>query len=198
MKACFLHIPLHIFNTPHTLWLSRFCHIARGQFTETHLGSMVLPLEVNSLCLCEASWLNGRHYFDGSRLYVSPRAELQDDGILSPLQWCRQVLDHPGPEVELARMTLCHRLDQGTDCLPHGITAVSGIHIWTSACPCGSAQWHVFVSRDTLCAQLFLIPAQVRLCAQLSHFSTVWPSHLQPFKSAWVANFPAVRWLLCC
>ncbi|XP_075887271.1 SLAIN motif-containing protein 1a isoform X2 [Nelusetta ayraudi] len=47
-----------------------------------------------------------------SWLYVSPRAELQDDGILSPLQWCRQVLDHPGPEVELARMTLCHRLDQ--------------------------------------------------------------------------------------
>ncbi|XP_074550934.1 SLAIN motif-containing protein 1a [Halichoeres trimaculatus] len=47
-----------------------------------------------------------------SWLYVSPRARPQGVGVLSPLQWCRQVLDHPGPEVELAKMTLCHRLDQ--------------------------------------------------------------------------------------
>uniref|UniRef100_A0A673CXL5 SLAIN motif family, member 1a n=1 Tax=Sphaeramia orbicularis TaxID=375764 RepID=A0A673CXL5_9TELE len=47
-----------------------------------------------------------------SWLYVSPKARLHGESLLSPLQWCRQVLDHPGPEVELARMTLCHRLDQ--------------------------------------------------------------------------------------
>ncbi|KAM6934390.1 SLAIN motif-containing protein 1a [Xenentodon cancila] len=45
-------------------------------------------------------------------LYVSPKASLQSESVLSPLQWCRRVLDHPGPEVELAKMTLCHRLDQ--------------------------------------------------------------------------------------
>ncbi|XP_028250133.1 SLAIN motif-containing protein 1a [Parambassis ranga] len=47
-----------------------------------------------------------------SWLYVSPRAKLQAESILSPLQWCRQVLDHPGPEVALARMTFRHRIDQ--------------------------------------------------------------------------------------
>uniref|UniRef100_A0A8C6S853 SLAIN motif family, member 1a n=1 Tax=Neogobius melanostomus TaxID=47308 RepID=A0A8C6S853_9GOBI len=45
-------------------------------------------------------------------LYASPKVRLLSDKALSPLQWCRQVLDHPGPEVQLARMTLCHRLDQ--------------------------------------------------------------------------------------
>ncbi|XP_051937627.1 SLAIN motif-containing protein 1a [Hippocampus zosterae] len=50
-----------------------------------------------------------------SWLYVSTKAKQHGGDSsrgLSPLQWCRQVLDHPGPEVELARMTLCHRLDQ--------------------------------------------------------------------------------------
>ncbi|KAM6986591.1 SLAIN motif-containing protein 1a [Aplochiton taeniatus] len=49
-----------------------------------------------------------------SWLYVSPKARLQGQraSLLTPLQWCRQVLDHPGPEVELAKRTLCHRLEQ--------------------------------------------------------------------------------------
>ncbi|XP_060945103.1 SLAIN motif-containing protein 1a [Limanda limanda] len=47
-----------------------------------------------------------------SWLYVSHKAKLQGESVLGPLQWCRQVLDHPGPEVALAKMNLCHRLDQ--------------------------------------------------------------------------------------
>ncbi|KAJ4933071.1 hypothetical protein JOQ06_029908, partial [Pogonophryne albipinna] len=47
-----------------------------------------------------------------SWLYVIPKSRLQGESVLSPLQWCRQVLDHLGPEVQLAKMTLLHRLDQ--------------------------------------------------------------------------------------
>ncbi|NXM70513.1 SLAIL protein, partial [Serilophus lunatus] len=45
-------------------------------------------------------------------LYVSPRRCAEEKGA-SPLQWCRQVLDNPSPEIEAACRTLLHRLDQG-------------------------------------------------------------------------------------
>ncbi|XP_041127524.1 SLAIN motif-containing protein 1-like isoform X3 [Polyodon spathula] len=46
-------------------------------------------------------------------LYVSPKTRLACEvRALSPLQWCRQVLDNPPPEVEAAKRSLCLRLEQ--------------------------------------------------------------------------------------
>ncbi|XP_028848044.1 SLAIN motif-containing protein 1a isoform X4 [Denticeps clupeoides] len=46
------------------------------------------------------------------RLYASSKAKPRVAFALTPLQWCRKVLDHPGPEVELAKRSLCYKLDQ--------------------------------------------------------------------------------------
>ncbi|XP_015219380.2 SLAIN motif-containing protein 1a isoform X3 [Lepisosteus oculatus] len=52
---------------------------------------------------------------DYTWLYVSPKAKLiLTDRALSPLQWCRQVLDNPRPEIEAAKRSLCLRLEQAS------------------------------------------------------------------------------------
>ncbi|XP_067439332.1 SLAIN motif-containing protein 1-like isoform X2 [Thunnus thynnus] len=61
-------------------------------------------LDLDSLCCSEES--------DESWLYVSSRATESSDDSLTPLQWCRQVLDCPKSEVEAARRSLSLRLEQ--------------------------------------------------------------------------------------
>ncbi|KAM9567190.1 SLAIN motif-containing protein 1 isoform 2-T2 [Guaruba guarouba] len=47
-------------------------------------------------------------------LYILPTKTLApQEKSLSPLQWCRRVLDHPSPEIEAAKRSLCFRLEQG-------------------------------------------------------------------------------------
>ncbi|XP_074419515.1 SLAIN motif-containing protein 1 isoform X1 [Larus michahellis] len=48
-------------------------------------------------------------------LYVLPTKSLTpQEKSLSPLQWCRRVLDHPNPEIEAAKRSLCFRLEQAS------------------------------------------------------------------------------------
>ncbi|XP_040517309.1 SLAIN motif-containing protein 1 isoform X1 [Gallus gallus] len=48
-------------------------------------------------------------------LYVLPNKTLTlQEKSLSPLQWCRRVLDHPSPEIEAAKRSLCFRLEQAS------------------------------------------------------------------------------------
>ncbi|RMC06938.1 hypothetical protein DUI87_16389 [Hirundo rustica rustica] len=51
----------------------------------------------------------------GRWLYVLPtKTHAPREKSLSPLQWCRRVLDHPTPEIEAAKRSLCFRLEQAS------------------------------------------------------------------------------------
>ncbi|KAM5277973.1 SLAIN motif-containing protein 1 isoform 3-T3 [Hipposideros larvatus] len=67
----------------------------------------VEPLDLDSV----AAW---RDEDDYTWLYVgSSKTFSSSEKSLSPLQWCRHVLDNPTPEMEAARCSLCFRLEQG-------------------------------------------------------------------------------------
>ncbi|KAK2857060.1 hypothetical protein Q5P01_005795 [Channa striata] len=61
-------------------------------------------LDLDYLCSLDES--------DETWLYSSSKSAESSDGSLTPLQWCRQVLDSPKSEVEAARRSLSLRLDQ--------------------------------------------------------------------------------------
>ncbi|KAM9192721.1 SLAIN motif-containing protein 1 isoform 2-T2 [Dugong dugon] len=64
-------------------------------------------LDLDSL----AAWRNEEEY---TWLYVSSsKTFASSEKSMSPLQWCRHVLDNPSPEMEAARRSLCFRLEQG-------------------------------------------------------------------------------------
>nr|XP_028584171.1 SLAIN motif-containing protein 1 isoform X4 [Podarcis muralis] len=51
---------------------------------------------------------------DETWLYVAPtKSIVPQEKSLTPLQWCRHVLDNPSPEMEAAKRSLCFRLEQG-------------------------------------------------------------------------------------
>nr|XP_045000734.1 SLAIN motif-containing protein 1 isoform X1 [Jaculus jaculus] len=67
----------------------------------------VEPLDLDGV----AAW---RDEDDDTWLYVgSSKTFTSSEKSLSPLQWCRRVLDNPTPEMEAARRSLCFRLEQG-------------------------------------------------------------------------------------
>ncbi|XP_016004805.2 SLAIN motif-containing protein 1 isoform X1 [Rousettus aegyptiacus] len=68
----------------------------------------VEPLDLQSV----AAW---RDEDDYTWLYVgSSKTFSSSEKSLSPLQWCRHVLDNPTPEMEAARRSLCFRLEQAS------------------------------------------------------------------------------------
>ncbi|XP_061089472.1 SLAIN motif-containing protein 1-like isoform X2 [Conger conger] len=102
-QYCVSEEPYAYFN-PHSVTYGETEDINSG-FAEPTVLDEVEILDLNSILPCnegsEDTWL-----------YVPPNARKWTEFSLSPLQWSRQVLDHPRAEVEAAKRTLCHRLAQ--------------------------------------------------------------------------------------
>ncbi|KAM7160301.1 SLAIN motif-containing protein-like isoform 4-T13 [Macrochelys suwanniensis] len=72
-------------------------------------------------------------------LYVSPRKSTADQKTEPPLKWCRQVLDNPSPETEVACRALINRLDQAGRwknlyCSPLASPSAHNLNTETSSC----------------------------------------------------------------
>ncbi|KAK2526971.1 Slain1 [Columba guinea] len=79
----------------------------------------------------QGTWVAGKHKGENRQhlwLYILPTKTLTpQEKSLSPLQWCRRVLDNPSPEIEAAKRSLCFRLEQGYEPLvvPEGGSSVN-------------------------------------------------------------------------
>ncbi|KAG9348983.1 hypothetical protein JZ751_029300 [Albula glossodonta] len=95
---------------PHSATYAEAEDLCNGIAEPTVLDEVEI-LDLNSILPCnegsEDTW-----YCSRDSLYTPPKARLWTEFSLSPLQWSRQVLDNPRPEVEAAKRSLCHKLAQ--------------------------------------------------------------------------------------
>ncbi|XP_062983508.1 SLAIN motif-containing protein 1 isoform X2 [Elgaria multicarinata webbii] len=86
----------------------------RQEATATATPPATVLDEVEVLDLQGVSGCDGEEKEEETWLYVVPaKSILTQEKSLSPLQWCRHVLDNPSPEIEAAKRSLCFRLEQG-------------------------------------------------------------------------------------
>ncbi|XP_048833820.1 SLAIN motif-containing protein 1-like isoform X2 [Brienomyrus brachyistius] len=94
-------------DDPHAYFRPRCT--AGAETEDAYNGLSVLDevelLDLDSTFPCDAE-------SEDTWLYASPKAKPRAEFALSPLQWCRQVLDLPKPDVEAAQRSFPHKLGQ--------------------------------------------------------------------------------------
>ncbi|KAM3857095.1 SLAIN motif-containing protein 1-like [Diretmus argenteus] len=108
-RSCCLPGPLPPPTPPSPLLFQFDCHFHPRTAGEVEDAQ---PTFLDELDVLDLDSLLSPHESDETWLYVSSRARECVDAPLTPLQWCRRVLDSPKSEVEAARRSLSLRLEQ--------------------------------------------------------------------------------------